>query len=149
MLVDAQRLLHYDRWANAETLQSIRAVTNSPLRALEVFAHIAAVHRLFLSRILNSGPVEVWPQPDLDAADRDLLASYEQWQNLFRSRTPDEEIQYVNSKGERWRSSILDIVTHVVIHSAYHRGQIAMLLGSTAGTPAYTDFIHCARNKFV
>jgi len=38
-----------------------------------------------------------------------------------------------------------DILTHVTIHSAYHRGQIASDLRAAGQAPAYTDFIHAVR----
>jgi uncharacterized damage-inducible protein DinB len=42
-----------------------------------------------------------------------------------------------------------DILTHVVAHSAYHRGQIAAAVRAAGGAPAYTDFIHAARRGLV
>ena len=56
---------------------------------------------------------------------------------------------YKNSKGEAWTSSVLDVLTHVVMHSAYHRGQIASVMRAGGGTPAYTDFIHAARQRLI
>jgi len=38
-----------------------------------------------------------------------------------------------------------DILTHVLLHSAYHRGQIAVDLRAAGLTPAYTDYIHAVR----
>jgi uncharacterized damage-inducible protein DinB len=40
-----------------------------------------------------------------------------------------------------------DILMHVVMHSAYHRGQIALEVRCAGQTPAYTDFIHAIRTK--
>jgi uncharacterized damage-inducible protein DinB len=34
---------------------------------------------------------------------------------------------------------------HVLFHSAYHRGQIALQMRASGLTPAYTDFIHAVR----
>ena len=38
---------------------------------------------------------------------------------------------------------------HVLMHSAYHRGQIAADMRAAGLTPAYTDFIHSVRQGFV
>ena len=54
-----------------------------------------------------------------------------------------------NSKGEPWTSRVEDILLHVVMHSAYHRGQIASDVRASGHTPAYTDFIHCVRQGFI
>ncbi len=65
--------------------------------------------------------------------------------------TPDlaRVVNYKNSKGENWRSLEDDIVQHVIMHSAYHRGQIATDMRAAGFTPAYTDFIHALRQGLV
>jgi uncharacterized damage-inducible protein DinB len=60
-----------------------------------------------------------------------------------------EGVGYRNSRGEFWVSTVDDILTHVVVHSAYHRGQIASAVREAGGEPAYTDFIHAARQGLV
>jgi uncharacterized damage-inducible protein DinB len=42
-----------------------------------------------------------------------------------------------------------DVLTHVLFHSAYHRGQIALQMRASGAEPAYTDFIHAVRKGFV
>ena len=42
-----------------------------------------------------------------------------------------------------------DILAHVVLHSAYHRGQIAAAVRAGGGEPAYTDMIHAVRQGLV
>jgi uncharacterized damage-inducible protein DinB len=56
---------------------------------------------------------------------------------------------YKNSKGEPWTSTVEDVVTHVLLHSAYHRGQIASFMRAGGDTPAYTDFIHAVRQGLI
>jgi uncharacterized damage-inducible protein DinB len=41
------------------------------------------------------------------------------------------------------------MLTHVLFHSAYHRGQIALQMRASGMEPAYTDFIHAVRQGFV
>lgn len=59
------------------------------------------------------------------------------------------EINYKNSKGEPWTSTIEDILSHVLLHSSYHRGQIANEVRAGGEQPAYTDFIHAARKGLI
>ena len=42
-----------------------------------------------------------------------------------------------------------DVLTHVILHSAYHRGQVALAMRAAGMEPAYTDFIHAVRQGFV
>jgi uncharacterized damage-inducible protein DinB len=58
-------------------------------------------------------------------------------------------VSYKNSKGEPWSSAEEDVLMHVVMHSAYHRGQIATDMRANGFTPAYTDFIHAIRQGLV
>jgi len=58
-------------------------------------------------------------------------------------------ISYKNSRGEAWTSAVQDVLTHVLMHSAYHRGQIASHMRVSGQTPAYTDFIHAVRQGLI
>jgi len=52
-------------------------------------------------------------------------------------------------KGRSGAAAPTTILTHVVLHGAYHRGQIATIVRGSGETPAYTDYIHCVRQGFV
>jgi uncharacterized damage-inducible protein DinB len=52
---------------------------------------------------------------------------------------------YRSLKGIESTSSLRDILTHVVNHSTYHRGQIARGIKAKGGVPPVTDFIAFAR----
>ena len=69
--------------------------------------------------------------------------------NQFAPDSLDDKVEYRNSKGEPWSSRVEDILTHVLFHSAYHRGQIALQMRASGREPAYTDFIHAVRQGFV
>jgi uncharacterized damage-inducible protein DinB len=60
-----------------------------------------------------------------------------------------EVVGYRNSQGEYWTSAVGDILTHVAMHGAYHRAQIAAAVRESGGAPAYTDFIHAIRRGLV
>ena len=63
--------------------------------------------------------------------------------------TLHDGVAYRNSKGEFWTSTVADILSHVVLHASYHRGQIAAAIREAGGTPAYTDFIHAVRSGLI
>ena len=60
-----------------------------------------------------------------------------------------QQIRYTNSKGEDWSNAVADVLTHVVLHSSYHRGQIASLLGRAGEAAAYSDYIECLRRGYL
>jgi uncharacterized damage-inducible protein DinB len=140
-----KRMLRYDLWANREALRSLRQGT-PPGRSLRWIGHVLGAELLWLARMDGKpSPVPVWPELSLDQCE-ELL------RDLAR-RVPDDVIagslsrpvSYTNSRGEPWTSTVEEILTHVVIHSAYHRGQIASDLRASGQEPAYTDYIHAVR----
>lgn len=150
------RLLAYDDWANREALASLRAAAQPPPRAVRWMAHIVAVERLWLGRILaaagHTERVVVWPELSLEECAAGLDEMRERWRELLAGLRPedlDRPVSYVNSQGEPWTSTAGDILLQTVTHSVYHRGQIAAELRAAGGMPAYTDFIHAVRQGFV
>jgi uncharacterized damage-inducible protein DinB len=146
------RLLRYDAWANGEAAAAVRREASSP-QALRWMGHIVGSEFLWLSRLTDdSPPFAVWPELDADtcAARVDQLAR--EWGHYLSGLSVEDlagGVAYRNTKGEFWTSSVADILTHVVIHSAYHRGQIAAAVRTAGGEPAYTDFIHAVRQELI
>ena len=146
---DLHALFEYDAWANREVVGHLRQM-NAPTRALAIMAHIIGAERLWLGRIHGDGnPAEVWPDLSLDECEAQMDALVPQWQQVLSADEPRRNINYTNSKGERWSSKVEDVLMQVIIHGAYHRGQIATIVRETGATPAYTDYIHCIRQGFI
>jgi uncharacterized damage-inducible protein DinB len=147
-----RRQFVYDEWANREVLAAMRA-GGADQRSLQLMAHILSAERLWLERIRQqpqSSPV--WPKADLDQCEAQAAGLGRLWRDYLELITAgdlNQPVSYKNSKGEGWTSTIGDILTHVVMHSAYHRGQIASHMRATGRTPAYTDFIHGVRQGWV
>jgi len=148
-----RREFAYNEWANREVLNAIRSSRKTSERALQLLGHILSAERLWLERLKTqpqSSPV--WPQSDLSRCEAEVTEVAGLWREyleLVTSGDLSQSVSYKNSKGESWSSTVGDIVTHVVMHSAYHRGQIASLMRENGETPAYTDFIHGIRTGLV
>jgi uncharacterized damage-inducible protein DinB len=143
------RELGYNAWANRRLLDALRDAPAAPERALALMAHIAGAEWLWLRRTGQPGPeLAVWPALALGDIDKHLEALAATW----RSTTTDlgaaaleRLVSYTNSKGEPWTSRLSDILTHVVVHSSYHRGQATQLIVAAGIQPPYTDYIECVR----
>ncbi len=148
-----RRQFAYDAWANGEILIALRAGSEPPERVLQLMAHIFSAERLWLERITRQPQsLPVWPEFDLERCETQMGALAGLWHEYFDQLTASglsEPIAYKNSKGETWTSTVQDVLTHVALHSAYHRGQIATLLRSSGQTPAHTDFIHAVWQGFI
>jgi uncharacterized damage-inducible protein DinB len=149
MTTSLARLLRYDVWANRQILDSIPQ-GNSPAKSLRWMNHIVAAELLWLSRMAGKpAPLPVWPDLPLRDCARNLNELSGELLKSVDYQPLSQAVTYTNSKGESWASTVEDILTHVVIHSAYHRGQIASDLRSAGHEPAYTDYIHAIRQRFV
>ena len=147
-----RRQFAYNAWANKEVLATIQK-NGVCERSTQLMSHILAAERVWLERLKQQPQsVPVWPNPDLrqcEADAADLAQLWHDYLDLITAGDVSQEISYKNSKGESWSSTIADILTHVVLHSAYHRGQIASHMREKGQTPAYTDYIHAIRQGSV
>jgi uncharacterized damage-inducible protein DinB len=146
------RLLRYDIWANRETVGSLRQGPPPP-KSLKWMGHIVGAEHLWLARIRGRpAPLPVWPELAVADCARSLSELSGMWQGFLAEGDPagwSRKVSYTNSKGESWTSTVEDILNHVTIHSAYHRGQIAADLRAAGQVPAYTDYIHAVRQGLI
>jgi uncharacterized damage-inducible protein DinB len=136
-------------WANRETLATLETLPEPPAEALRILGHALAAERLWLSRLRQeeSAP-SVWPQVDLKGCQslaEQNAAGFSAFVGGLDDAALSATSRYQNLKGEPCESSVIDILTHVVIHGAYHRGQIAKTLGAIGKQAPGTDFIAFAR----
>ena len=126
---------------------------NPPPRSVRLLAHIVSAERLWLERLrLQKQTYPVWPDFSLEQCKLEIEELPKLWKQYLVSLKEDglsRSLTYKNSKGESWTSQKQDILMHVILHSAYHRGQIATDMRAAGFTPAYTDFIHALRQGLV
>jgi uncharacterized damage-inducible protein DinB len=139
--MNVQRLFLYDHWANREVFE-----VSLPGEAVRLLAHIIGAEWLWLSRLTGAPPkMAVWPELTREQCAAQIEPLRESWAAYLSTADPSSSISYMNTKGERWTSVVGDVLTHVVIHGAYHRGQIASAVRAAGSPPPYTDYIHCTR----
>jgi uncharacterized damage-inducible protein DinB len=152
LLYYLRRQFAYDAWANHEVLTAIRT-QGVDERSLRYMAHILSAERLWLERLKQQPQsMPVWPQPEFAQCEALADEMGDHWSKYLDSLNDSslaQSISYKNSKGEVWSNTVQDILTHILLHSAYHRGQIASHMRASGYTPAYTDFIHAVRRGFV
>jgi uncharacterized damage-inducible protein DinB len=153
LIAHLRRQFEYDEWANREVLTAVRASRASATRSLQLLAHILSAELLWLERLRQQPQSQlVWPEWGLEQCEARSVEVGDLWRKYLDALAPDDltqTVSYKNSKGEPWTSAVEDVVTHVLLHSAYHRGQIASLMRASGETPAYTDFIHAVRQGLI
>lgn len=151
MLDYLRKLVDHLEWADVAALDALCAASLSDRRALTLYAHIVAAEAVWLARLAGrAADVAVWPTLSLDEARALGIRNANELKRIVGSLTPDDaarEIDYRNSAGISFRSTIEDILLHVALHGAYHRGQVALLLRSDGAEPAPTDYIAFIRGS--
>jgi len=147
------QLVGYDGWANLEVVSSFRAAGTPPAGSQRWMAHVIAAEHVWLARLLQREQrFPVWPELSVDQCKDEVKQLTSAWKGYLENGSGDfleQVIAYKNSKGESWNSIVRDILTHVFMHSAYHRGQIAADMRQAGYVPASTDFIHGVRQGLV
>jgi uncharacterized damage-inducible protein DinB len=148
-----ERQFSYDSWANREVVSALQALDNPPAQAIKLLAHVLAAETLWIER-LQSQPQSspVWPDSTLDQCDAQVRQLQSLWPAYLFPLTEKDlsaEIHYKNTRGENWTSRRADILQHVIIHSAHHRGQIVALIRASGQVPPTLDFIHAVRQGFL
>jgi uncharacterized damage-inducible protein DinB len=155
LLEHLRRQFDYDAWANAAVLAAITAgeTGSSVSQPLKLLGHILSAELLWLQRLRRQPQsLPVWPEFGIDQCSAQMAELAKLWRGYFAGLAPAclfEQITYKNSRGEPWTSSVQDILTHIAVHSTYHREQIARQMRAGGGTPAYTDFIHAVRQGLI
>ncbi len=139
-----QRLFAYDDWANHLEVEHLRSAVTP--RALALLAHIVGTQWTWYARLRSEkARMPVWPELTLEDCERSLDLLRGHWSEYLDTAPLEESVTYTNSKGEAWSGRVEDVLTHVALHGAYHRGQIATALRGAEIEPAYTDYIQCTR----
>jgi uncharacterized damage-inducible protein DinB len=137
------------RWADAGVYTSLLEAANPPAHTLELFAHVVATEHVWLARIRGERQdLPPWPQLSLTQCAELGKKSAEEFSRLIETLDDDEldaSVTYRNSAGTEFTSQIRDILIHVALHGAYHRGQIAAAVRAGGDTPASTDYIAYVR----
>jgi uncharacterized damage-inducible protein DinB len=150
MKAHLERMLRAMAWADREVLGVLRGCPAALGEGLPLFSHVLAAEHVWLARLQRrESVVPVWSNLTLDECEK--LASENNTGYLaFVGELPGDKLEtqipYRNSKGEEFTTSTIDILTHVVIHGAYHRGQIARVIARAGGQTVNTDYIIFARS---
>ena len=161
-----QRVLVADAEANRRAIASIRTALKQAecaggpwthgkppaARAAEVMGHINSARYEWLVRlgVLAKRPFVMWPTCGIDEVERESVMLDGAWRAFLAGMDDTKlavSVRYSSVEGTPWVSTVEEIVTHVLNHSTYHRGQISMLVQAAGGERATTDFIGITRRS--
>lgn len=144
-----QRLIAHLQWADERILASLRRAAAPPDKTLGLYAHILGAEHVWLARLRGKRPVvAVWPTLTLEECATLAPQTHQELVQFVSSLSPADlgrEIAYTNSAGMEFRSRADDMLTQLVMHGAYHRGQITLLVRAAGDEPEPTDYIAFVR----
>ena len=146
-MTDLKDHFDYDHWANKRLFDLTRSTLDAPEKASILASHILNAQRIWISRIHEEdSPLEVWESIPSEKWGYWLDRNREDMAAILSQKQGNLVVQYRNSEGKTFRSSQSDILQHMLLHGAYHRGQIAQLIRPMTEVP-YTDFIFYTREQ--
>jgi len=146
------KLCKYNSWANERMILSLRDQNINDESILKILSHIVLSEQLWMLR-LKSGDysgLNYWKILRLAECNRLWQENAKAFSDFIGSKNETEFenlISYKNSKGNEFSNPIEDVLTHVFIHSSYHRAQIAREVRRIGKEPAYTDYIQFIRES--
>jgi uncharacterized damage-inducible protein DinB len=145
-----RKLFEYDYWANRAALASLSTIPGDASRANKYFHHVVGAQKIWLSRFEtpDSPSTEGWPALTFNEAQAAVEVLHKRWIKLLDLLTPEklsQDLVHRNTKGQEFKTPVGDVLMHMLMHSAYHRGQVAAAVRESGGKPASTDYIAYVR----
>lgn len=144
-------LLEFNKWATEQTTKSILNLNKELPEANKLISHIVAAQKLWMERISGETtvktPWEEYKTEDIVSLSNDIN---DRWILLIKNRGNgflEMVVKYKTTNGEPFENKVMDIITHLINHSTYHRAQIARIVRQEGGIPPSTDFIRFKRTK--
>ncbi len=149
---DFAALFDFDSAANIRALESLRTFSGVENKTPDIFAHLLSAKQVWMFRLRGEARAEqkIWPHLDLDASEALIEKNRRDYREYFLANKKADlsaAIRYNNSRGIEYENSVQEILLHILIHSGYHRGQIAMAVRNAGGEPVNTDYIYFVREK--
>jgi uncharacterized damage-inducible protein DinB len=151
------KLTLYNTWANElicdyvlKASDNVDSTIESSFPSLrKTLYHLWDAQVIWITR-LNGESLKGFPSRDftgsLEEACKGLNESSKQITSIVDKTDKEKVITYNNLEGKLFSSTVEEIVTHVVNHGTYHRGQlITMLRQSGFKDVGSTDFIRFCR----
>lgn len=146
-----EHLWLYNDWANKSVISTIKSQGSIiPPSCLRLMSHIVNAQIIWLSRLNGEKPyLGVWDEHSIMECEQyHNLASAGLGEKIKKHNDYDKHnIQYKNTKNDKFVNSIEEILLHTFNHGTYHRAQIATEMRKNGLEPVSTDYIVFVRKQ--
>ncbi len=144
-------VFRYSRWANRRLLSALARQEIHDPGLLGILAHAFLAERIWLERIKgessSSAPWRDLSLSECEALEEENASALQALLDDLSGSDLGSPITYKNSKGIEFSNTIGAALTHLALHSAYHRGQVAHEMRRLGKEPVNTDYITFVREE--
>jgi uncharacterized damage-inducible protein DinB len=157
------QLAAYNTWANSLLLNTVvtlseeeqnREIKSSFPGVYKTFLHLLDAESIWWQRIKLQEKIAIPSQTfsgDMLALGNSLQQQDRQWQEWVSAANENalqHEFIYYNSKKERFKQPVYQMLLHLFNHGTYHRGQVVTMLRQLGVEKIpQTDFLVWSRKK--
>jgi len=141
-------LFAYNSYCNEQLAQALHHQQELvDEKSMLLFSHVLNAHQIWNDR-LSKQPVRcgVWDRRPSDTFVTANRHNHEQTSQLLRQVSLSDIISYTTSSGTPFVNPAKEILFHIINHSTYHRGQIALLFRQNELDPLVSDYIFFKRS---
>ena len=148
-----RELFRYDDWANRRMIVAVKESGSD--RCRQILAHLLTTEDEYLARLFgkDSTGFDFWPDLSVEECGelaRTVAEKYEKLMRRFDEEGLDLWTRYRTSQGVPHENDFRDLLTHVIIHSATHRGNLMLKLRKEGFEPPKIDYIiYLRETKYV
>ena len=147
-----QSLFAYQAWANDELLEKLsgldpRSQAKERHDAVRLLNHNLVVSKIFAAHLSGArhgyATDNTEDTPALDELIADVAAMDRWYLDYLQTVSPkllSEPVPFVFTDGDKAMMSRQEMLTHVVTHGIYHRGEIGRILSQISITPPWDTF---------
>lgn len=148
-----RHLFTYDDWANRRLIVSLKGSPSEKCR--RILAHILITKQEYFERLYgkDSTGFDFWPDlliEECSALNKELAETYEKLLTNFDDEGLGLTARYKTSEGVPYENTFRELLTHVLLHSSVHRGNIILKLRDEGFEPPKIDYIiYLRETKYV
>jgi uncharacterized damage-inducible protein DinB len=148
-----RQLYIYNDWANWRIISSLK--TNSCEKGREILAHLLITEKEYFERLYgkDSTGFDFWQNLSLEECENLAHETAENYDRLLK-RFDEEGLslraKYKTGEGVAYENTFRELLSHVLVHSATHRGNIVINLREEGFAPPKIDYIiYLRQTKYV
>jgi len=139
-----RELYNYNDWANRRIITALKS--NKSEKAQKILSHLLITEQEYFERFYgkDSTGFDFWQNLSLEDCGNLAKENAEKFERLLK-RFDDEGLgqiaRYKTSEGIPHENTFRELLTHILFHSATHRGNITLKLREENFTPPKIDYI--------